>query len=52
VVAKRSRLAARSDDPTAKGAMYVAALEATAQLQLTFGLLLTLGLVLASGPLA
>jgi 1,4-dihydroxy-2-naphthoate octaprenyltransferase len=47
VVAKRSRLAARSDDPAAKGAGYVAALEATAQLQLAFGVLLTLGLVLA-----
>jgi 1,4-dihydroxy-2-naphthoate octaprenyltransferase len=47
-VAKRSREAARAEDPAAKGAGYVAALEATARLQLTFGVLLTLGLVL--GP--
>ncbi len=48
VVAKRSRVAARSDDPAAKGANYVAALEATAQLQLAFGLLLTAGLALGA----
>jgi hypothetical protein len=47
VVAKRSRVAARTDNPAVKGATYVAALEATAQLLLAFGLLLTLGLVLA-----
>ncbi len=45
-VAKRSREAARAEDAVAKGAGYVAALEATAQLQLAFGVLLTLGLVL------
>jgi 1,4-dihydroxy-2-naphthoate octaprenyltransferase len=44
-VAKRSREAARSDDASTKGAAYVAALEATARLQLAFGLLLTVGLV-------
>jgi 1,4-dihydroxy-2-naphthoate octaprenyltransferase len=48
VVAKRSRVAARSEDPVAKGANYVAALEATAQLQLAFGLLLTAGLTLGA----
>ena len=47
VVAKRSREAARTEDPRARGAAYVAALEATARLQLAFGALLTLGLVLA-----
>jgi 1,4-dihydroxy-2-naphthoate octaprenyltransferase len=47
VVAKRSREAARAEDAVAKGAGYVAALEATAHLQLAFGVLLTLGLVLA-----
>jgi hypothetical protein len=46
-VAKRSREAARAEDAEAKGAGYVAALEATAQLQFAFGVLLTLGLVLA-----
>ncbi len=46
-VAKRSREAARADDAEAKGAGYVAALEATARLQLAFGVLLTIGLVLA-----
>jgi 1,4-dihydroxy-2-naphthoate octaprenyltransferase len=46
-VAKRSREAARADDPREKGVGYVAALEATARLQLAFGALLTLGLVLA-----
>jgi 1,4-dihydroxy-2-naphthoate octaprenyltransferase len=48
VVAKRSRVAARSEDAAEKGAGYIAALEATAQLQLAFGLLLTLGLVLGT----
>jgi 1,4-dihydroxy-2-naphthoate polyprenyltransferase len=47
VVAKRSREAARTEDARARGAAYVAALEATARLQLAFGALLTLGLVLA-----
>ena len=47
VVAKRSREAARTEDTQARGAAYVAALEATARLQLAFGSLLTLGLVLA-----
>ena len=47
VVAKRSREAARTEDAQARGAAYVAALEATARLQLAFGALLTLGLVLA-----
>jgi 1,4-dihydroxy-2-naphthoate octaprenyltransferase len=47
VVAKRSRQAARTEDPQARGAAYIAALGATARLQLAFGLLLTLGLVLA-----
>ena len=47
VVAKRSREAARTQDAQARGAAYVAALEATARLQLAFGALLTLGLVLA-----
>lgn len=46
-VARRSRTAARTEDPTAKGAAYVVALGATARLQLAFGLLLTVGLVLA-----
>ena len=47
VVARRSRTAARTDDPGERGAAYVAALEATAMLQLAFGVLLTVGLVLA-----
>jgi len=47
VVAERSRLAARTEDPQARGAAYIAALGATARLQLAFGLLLTLSLVLA-----
>ena len=45
-VARRSRMAARTDDASQRGAAYVAALSATAQLQLAFGVLLTLGLVL------
>jgi 1,4-dihydroxy-2-naphthoate octaprenyltransferase len=47
VVARRSREAARAEDPRSQGVAYIAALEATALLQLAFGLLLTLGLVLA-----
>ena len=46
VVARRSRVAARTDDARERGAAYVAALSATARLQLAFGLLLTVGLVL------
>ena len=46
-VAKRSREAARADDAAARSAGYIAALEATARLQLAFGVLLTLGMVLA-----
>ena len=45
--ARRSRTAARTEDPTAKGAAYVVALGTTTRLQLAFGLLLTVGLVLA-----
>ena len=47
VVAGRSREAARTEDPRAKGAAYVVALGATARLQLAFGALLTVGLALA-----
>ncbi len=47
VVARRSREAARSEDAAARGRGYVAALEATARLQLAFGLLLAAGLVAA-----
>ncbi len=47
IVARRSREAAREEDVSAKGSGYVAALEATARLQLAFGLLLTAGLVLS-----
>lgn len=46
-VAKRSRIAARTDDARERGAAYVAALGSTARLQLAFGLLLTVGLALA-----
>ncbi len=46
VVARRSRVAARTDDPRERGAAYIAALGATARLQLAFGLLLTIGLLL------
>ena len=46
-VAKRSREAARAEHVAEKGAGYIAALEATARLQLAFGVLLTLGMVLA-----
>ena len=46
-VAKRSRIAARTDGARERGAAYVAALGATARLQLVFGLLLTVGLALA-----
>ena len=46
-VAKRSRIAARTDGARERGAAYVAALGATARLQLAFGLLLTVGLALA-----
>ena len=52
VVARRSREAARAEDARAKGAGYVAALEATARLQLAVGLLLTIGLVLVGGPVS
>jgi 1,4-dihydroxy-2-naphthoate polyprenyltransferase len=45
-VAKRSRIAARTEDARERGAAYVGALEATARLQLAFGLLLTVGLAL------
>jgi 1,4-dihydroxy-2-naphthoate octaprenyltransferase len=45
-VARRSRIAARTDDPNERGAAYIAALGATAQLQLAFGLLLAIGLAL------
>ncbi len=47
VVARRSRVAARTDDARERGAAYVAALGATARLQLAFGLLLTVGLALS-----
>jgi 1,4-dihydroxy-2-naphthoate octaprenyltransferase len=47
VVARHSRFAARTDDAAGKGAAYVAALGATARLQLVFGMMLALGLVLA-----
>ena len=46
-VAKRSRIAARTEGARERGAAYVAALGSTARLQLAFGLLLTVGLVLA-----
>ena len=46
-VAKRSRIAARTEGARERGAAYVAALGATARLQLAFGLLLTVGLALA-----
>ena len=46
-VAKRSRIAARTDGARERGAAYVAALGSTARLQLAFGLLLTVGLALA-----
>jgi len=46
VVARRSREAARTEDPRGRGAAYIAALGATARLQLGFGALLTLGLAL------
>jgi 1,4-dihydroxy-2-naphthoate octaprenyltransferase len=46
-VAKRSRIAARTDGERERGAAYVTALGATARLQLAFGLLLTVGLALA-----
>jgi 1,4-dihydroxy-2-naphthoate octaprenyltransferase len=46
VVARRSREAARTEDARERGAAYVAALGATARLQLAFGALLALGLVL------
>jgi 1,4-dihydroxy-2-naphthoate octaprenyltransferase len=47
VAAQRSRGAARTDDRAARGAGYIAALQATAGLQLAFGVLLTIGLALA-----
>jgi 1,4-dihydroxy-2-naphthoate octaprenyltransferase len=46
VVARRSREAARTEDPRERGAAYIAALGATARLQLGFGALLALGLAL------
>jgi 1,4-dihydroxy-2-naphthoate polyprenyltransferase len=46
-VAKRSRVAARTDGARERGVAYVAALGSTARLQLAFGLLLTVGLALA-----
>ncbi len=46
VVARRSREAARTEDPRERGAAYIAALGATARLQFAFGALLTLGLAL------
>ncbi len=45
--AQRSRTAARTDDRAARGAGYIAALRATAGLQLAFGVLLAIGLALA-----
>ena len=45
-VAKRSRIAARTEGARERGAAYVAALGSTARLQLAFGLLLIVGLVL------
>jgi 1,4-dihydroxy-2-naphthoate polyprenyltransferase len=47
VAARRARGAARAEDRTARGAGYVAALAATAGLQLAFGVLLAVGLALA-----
>jgi len=49
VVARRSREAARTEDPRERGAAYIAALGATARLQLAFGALLALGLLLTLG---
>jgi 1,4-dihydroxy-2-naphthoate polyprenyltransferase len=46
VVARRSREAARTEDARDRGTAYVAALGATARLQLAFGALLALGLAL------
>ena len=46
VVARRSREAARAEDARAKGAGYVAALEATARLQVAVGGLFAVGLLL------
>ena len=46
-VAKRSRIAARTEGARERGAAYVAALGSTARLQLAFGLLLPVGLALA-----
>jgi 1,4-dihydroxy-2-naphthoate octaprenyltransferase len=47
VAAQRSRGAARTDDRAARGAGYIAALQATAGLQLAFGVLLAIGLALS-----
>jgi 1,4-dihydroxy-2-naphthoate octaprenyltransferase len=47
VAAQRSRRAARTDDRAARGAGYIAALQATAGLQLAFGVLLAIGLALS-----
>jgi 1,4-dihydroxy-2-naphthoate polyprenyltransferase len=46
-VARSAREAARCEDTSARGAAYVAALAATARLQMAVGVLLALGLVLA-----
>ena len=46
VVARRSREAARTEDARERGIAYIAALGATARLQLAFGALLALGLAL------
>jgi 1,4-dihydroxy-2-naphthoate octaprenyltransferase len=46
VAATRARTAARSDDRSARGAGYVAALQVTAGLQLAFGMLLAIGLAI------
>jgi 1,4-dihydroxy-2-naphthoate octaprenyltransferase len=47
VAAQRSRGAARAEDRAARGAGYIAALQATAGLQLAYGMLLAIGLALA-----
>jgi 1,4-dihydroxy-2-naphthoate octaprenyltransferase len=52
VVARRSREAARTEEPRERGAAYIAALGATARLQLAFGVLLALGLALAAASVS
>ncbi len=47
VAAQRSRGAARAEDRAARGAGYIAALQATAGLQLAYGAFLAIGLALA-----